>query len=332
MKKIPRWDLYWELINGPAAALALVMVHERFKDADYVTLLAVLLWGFALILYYKQRQLRQAERESKLHNRRDHYGMLRQSLTHIATVIKGRTKLQRELVLGLQEVRSRETTAPYVGNVLALLATEHFSEIIDQGGACQAILDTIRTQLTEDSYGQHQKDSNFFPHDFFKVTYYRREKNGKGDEVFHRFKYSSPPGWHPNPASEWLPAYRAGTMGFASNTRRIQIVEDITQEDQREAKHWRDFRAKQHDHYAALACVPVIDEFADGGVEGVITIDTNRQLYFRDTTDYKAFLGELLEPYMDYIVLMKYVGFTYREWQTIFKDHENLSIGSAAAV
>src|SRR6476620_1105307 len=191
---VPRWSWYWELINGPVAALALALVHEQFGGK--VTVLAVLLWGFALALYYKQRQVRRAQKKlnefKELQNRRNDYGMLRQSLAHISKVIKGRTTLQRELLHGLKEVRSQNPTPPYVRNVLALLATEHFSEIIEQGEACQAILDTIQTQLTEDSSRRHSKESNSFPYDFFKVTFYRREKNSKGENVFHRFKYSSP--------------------------------------------------------------------------------------------------------------------------------------------
>jgi hypothetical protein len=327
--KLPRWSLYWELINGPVAALGLVIVHEELEP--YATLLAVLLWGFALVLYYKQRQvsrarhrLKEAEKnfeDSRTH--RDHYGMLRQTLVRISQIIKGRAKLQRELVLALQDVSNRDASPQYMEKVHTVLATEQFSEIVEQEAAYQGILDAIREQLTSDSFGRHPSVNNFFPHDFFKVTFYRREKRDSGVQMLHRFMYSSPPGWNPNPASEWLPAdHRAGTMWLAWTTRRIQIIEDITQPAQREAKQWRDFRAKQHDNYTALACIPVLDIFAEDGVAGVITIDTNRQLYFRDTPDYKAFLGELLEPYMDYLVLLKYVSLTYKKWQTVFRVSE----------
>ena len=71
-------------------------------------------------------------------------------------------------------------------------------------------------------------------------------------------------------------------------------------------RRWKDLRTDQHTEYNQMICVPVMWRKSESkyvNFIGVISIDTNRSRYFKDTIDDKEFLSCLLAPFLRAIML-----------------------------
>ena len=135
---------------------------------------------------------------------------------------------------------------------------------------------------------------------FFKATLF--ELRRKDDKEFLIRQY-----WHypttRTPLTKEIDLSRHSSVCAAHcyREKRIIVLEDIQAEFRKPSPRWEDLRPHQHDDYKSMISVPVM--WRERGMDevhfiGVITIDTNRSGYFRDTEEDREFLNQILAPFL----------------------------------
>lgn len=138
---------------------------------------------------------------------------------------------------------------------------------------------------------------------FFKATFFEARANPSGGKLLVRAGYHYPPTRAPQTAQ--IDVDSAATAARSFRTGQLIVLEDIPSEVNSPDPRFVNLRADQAREYKAMICVPVM--WREVGEElrkiGVITVDTNRSKYFRDTPEDQEFLNQVLAPFLSVIHL-----------------------------
>lgn len=276
-----------------------------------------------LIIFLVDRKRRKTL--EALISRRARYDLTRTSLQKIARILKtrlGASYAQREYV----EKMTASMGTPNTKSMNEILCGEDFDENRTRKKTIYTILDMICEQFSRDTFGKIIPESDpsveedIWPHDFFKATYYERLLGSDRKEYLVRVQHVYPIGMTPRDESKrrLLTPEQSGTAYFVIQNGEMRIIENVRDEKQRKEKGWINYYEGQHERYSSILLMPVVHDLGVTGSRtiGVVTIDTGRPRYFRDTPEFKAFLSDLLSPYLNFLALA---------WETE-RLHESLCI------
>ena len=275
-----------------------------------------------LLFWVHRRRQRKLETASR---RLSKYDLTKTSLQKTAKLLRNRLRIINNRNVKLtQLIQSKPQD---VGELVSLLKSDDFNDRKAWERLVHTVLDILCEQFSRDTFGRDvvvrtSVDKNEeWPHGFFKGTYYERISK-QGSEYLKRIAYVYPQGMKPRDESKErkLTPQEAGVAYWVVKEGEMRILEDIRHQKERKDKGWVDFYDRQHERYRSMIVAPVVQDLGVDGqlVVGVITIDTDIPIYFRNTNPYKAFLSDLTAPYISLIA------FVCEEYQNMDTFREGL--------
>ena len=277
---------------------------------EFTNAISTLITYLILILFIVDRRRRKTL-ETQI-NRRSRYDLTRTSLQKIAKLLKLRLGTFHSQRRSIDEIIKKEDD-PKTKTMYEVLCSEDFDEKRIRKKTIHTILDMICKQFSRDTFGKIIYGSNQttedeeWPHDFFKATYYERIIGSNGREYLERIAHVYPIGMTPREESRQrqLTPENAGVAYFVVQNGETRIIENVKDKKEREAKGWVNYYDRQYERYSSVLVMPVVHDLGVAGTRtvGVLTIDTGRVRYFRDVPEFKAFLSDILAPYLNFLAL-----------------------------
>ncbi len=185
----------------------------------------------------------------------------------------------------------------------AIISIRSRNESHDRVKARKNLIDGVLQSICE----MFENDQTGAQHDslattYFKVTLFEYDKTIGQSGGVKRCYYFYPAFLQPQtPSIDFQQKPHAGaTQCF--NERKIIVFENID-ESMRNGE-WEEVRINQFKDYqgGSMICIPLWNEQnRESALRGVVTLDTNRPRYFRNTNAAKEFISEILDPYIELI-------------------------------
>lgn len=147
-------------------------------------------------------------------------------------------------------------------------------------------------------------DGTTWPHNYFKLALFEPDPGPDNATSLRRTFWDYPGGVEPSADTETFDfsTHRRAGVVVAFMGQGTVVIEDIKTENLKppDVKRWINRRENQADDYESMVCTAIVSgEKNQPGRKclGVLVIDTNRQRYFKEEREYKAFLGDLLSPF-----------------------------------
>ena len=146
-------------------------------------------------------------------------------------------------------------------------------------------------------------DTTSWPHHFFKIALFEPEPSSSPLRLRRTF-YDYPEGVEPHDETEVIDIklhQRSGAV-LAFLEQCIVIIEDIKVENAKppSVKRWVNLREHQAEEYESMICAALVSGTRgqpDRKCLGVLVIDTDHKRYFREDRPFRAFLGDLINPF-----------------------------------
>jgi len=146
-------------------------------------------------------------------------------------------------------------------------------------------------------------DRTTYPHNFFKAAFFKKNEE-RGKIFLKRIYFDYPEGIEPNKETGLIDVEKKkqACHVLACQNDVIEIIQDIPSEVKKpeSKRRWMNIVDNQHEKYKSMFCASIVKGKKGTParkVLGVIVVDTNRDEYFLENEQYKAFLARLISPF-----------------------------------
>jgi hypothetical protein len=256
-----------------------------------------------------RQEAEEAKEALESENRCTNYGLIENTLSEICNALRDRVwesdafNSALETLVNDATKENRSLTCEEIDSFLE--STAHSEVNIAYKLLTRAMEQMCRIFAT-DTYAA---DRTKYALSIFKATIFEVREDEKGNVKLHRGPYYYPPGQ--SPKTEIIdPIERPRTAAaLAFSNQETIVIEDIEKEmmKPKNQTRWEDLYTGQHLDYKSMVTTYIAKgdpHTAARQILGVLTIDTNREGYFREERQWQSVLANILRPFRLYCALL----------------------------
>ncbi len=277
---------------------------QQYRTASQEERLAQSLAG-AAEAQHRSEELERRREATESETRAVSYGLMTSALDELGESMSERLTMLDKCNCGVAALLRAGPKAPDHDTFLGHLEGELHSEQNVTYDLLTRTIGRLCQVFTRDTYAV---DRTKYGPSVFKATVFVPVKRG-GRLYLVRDAYKYPAGQSPTTNEVSVDERPRSALVLSFLNEETVVIEDIEAErtKSRDQTRWEDFYAGQAAKYKSMVSTYIVK----GGprtpsreVIAVLTIDTNRERYFREDNEWQMFLSTLLKPFRVYIALL----------------------------